>query len=129
MRSRRRQPHGRQHRVHRKGPDTSSRIEQMEATPTFKDKFIAFVDILGWKKMVEAAEADTGKALPELLHLLTKLGSTSDPQHKFGPTICPQSLLRLPDLDFQVTQISDSVVLSAEVSPVGVINLVSQTWL
>ncbi len=39
----------------------------------FKDKFIGFVDILGFKKMVEAAEAGIGMSLSELLEIIEKL--------------------------------------------------------
>lgn len=94
----------------------------------FKDKFIAFVDVLGFKQMVETAEAASGKwNLPQLLNLLKKLGTPESRERyvKRGPTVCPHSAYLQRDLDFQVTQISDCVVVSSEVSPAGVINLVS----
>jgi hypothetical protein len=97
----------------------------------FKDKFIGFVDILGFKKMVEAAEAGTGTPLPQLLETLKKLGAPDDRKRfeKRGPTICPQSTYIQRDLDFRVTQISDCVIISSEVSPAGVINLVNHCWI
>ena len=96
----------------------------------FKDKFIAFVDILGFKKLVEAAEAGTGMPLSVLLETLKELGKPEDRQRieKHGPTVCPQSSYVQRDLDFQLTQISDCVVVSSEVSPAGIINLLDHCW-
>lgn len=96
----------------------------------FKEKFIGFVDILGFKKMVETAESGAGMPLPELLHLLKLLGKPEDQERfrKYGPTLCPYSMHLQRDLDFRVTQISDCVVVSAEISPAGVINLVSHCF-
>jgi len=48
----------------------------------FRKKFIAFVDILGWKSFVGAAEAGTGITLDELLELLDAFG-TGDERLKF----------------------------------------------
>lgn len=96
----------------------------------FKEKFVAFVDVLGFKKLVEAAEAGTGMSLAELLEVLKKFGSPEE-RNKFstyGPTICPQSTYLQRDVDFRLTQISDCVIVSTEVSPAGVINLVSHCW-
>ena len=41
----------------------------------FKDKFIGFVDILGFKKLVEVAEAGTGMPLAELLDRSSSLAN------------------------------------------------------
>ncbi len=43
--------------------------------------------------------------------------------------MCPLASYMQRDLDFRVTQISDCVVLSTEISPAGGINLVNQAWL
>lgn len=96
----------------------------------FKDKFIGFVDILGFKKMVEAAETGTGMPLSELLETLENLDAPDDRKNfeKYGPAICPESPYIQRDLDFRVTQISDCVIVSSEVSPAGVINLVYHCW-
>ncbi|MFI5329614.1 MAG: hypothetical protein ACHQ2F_01060 [Desulfobaccales bacterium] len=96
----------------------------------FKDKFIGFIDILGFKKMVEASEAKTGMPLLELLEMVKKLGAPEDRKRfeKHGPAICPQSAYIQRDLDFQVTQFSDSAIISSEISPSGVINLVGHCW-
>lgn len=96
----------------------------------FKEKFVAFIDVLGFKKLVEVAEAGTGMALSELLDVLKEFGS-SEERNKFGkhgPTTCPQSTFLQRDLDFRLTQISDCVIVSSEVSPAGAINLVNHCW-
>jgi hypothetical protein len=93
----------------------------------FKDKFIGFVDILGFKKLVEAAEAGIGISLVELLEMVQELGTPEDriKHEKYGPMTCPESTYVQRDLNFRLTQISDCVVVSSEVSSAGVINLVS----
>jgi hypothetical protein len=103
----------------------------MQTELKFKDKFIAYVDILGWKNFVEEAEAGTNNmSLQVLVDLLDKLGSTKD-RHDFvvyGPTICPESPFVQRGLDFQLSQAYDCVVVSTEVSPAGVINLIGHCW-
>lgn len=96
----------------------------------YKDKFIAFVDIQGFKKMVEDSEAGIGLPLSELLNIQEELGKFEDWNkiRKYGPTICPSSNFIQRDLDFQLTQISDCVLVSCEVSPAGVINLIGHCW-
>lgn len=96
----------------------------------FKEKFIGFVDILGFKKLVEASEEGTGMSLIELIEALKELGTPEDQKilHKNGPMTCPGSAYIQRDLDFQLTQISDCVVVSSEISPAGVINLVHHCW-
>lgn len=96
----------------------------------FKDKFIGYVDVLGWKEKVKAAEDGTGMSLAELLEVQKELGT---PEHKSrikknGPKICPESVYVQRDLDFQLTQISDCVIVSNEISPAGVINLINHCW-
>jgi len=94
-----------------------------------KDKFIGFVDILGWKEKMKAAEAGTGMTLAELKELQKDLGTASDRDRiRAGPEICPQSTYIQRDLDFQLTQDTDCVIVSSEVSPAGVINLVNYCW-
>lgn len=96
----------------------------------FKKKFIGFVDILGFKTMVEAAEKGTGISLKEILELLKELGTPEDRMKfkKYGPRICPNSKYKTRDLEFRLTQISDCVAVSVEVSPAGVINLIEHCW-
>jgi len=96
----------------------------------FKDKFIGFVDILGWKEKVKAAETGAGMSLGELIETLKDLG-TPENQNRFeqyGPMTCPESTYVRRDLDFRLTRISDCVIVSSEISPAGVINLVNHCW-
>jgi len=101
-------------------------MEQVE----FKEKFVAFIDILGFKGTVEKAEKENSAALPKILNNLKKLGSIED-NHKFtkyGPTTCPEAKYINKDLNFTVLQISDCAIISSEISPAGIINLVSHCW-
>lgn len=96
----------------------------------FEDKFIAFIDVLGFKNLVERAEAGDGITIQQLAEIQNKLGSPKNREQlsKCGPIICPQSAFRSKDLDLRLTQMSDSSLLSTEVSPAGVINLVHLCW-
>lgn len=96
----------------------------MTSEPQFHDKFIAFVDILGFESKVEAVEKHELR-LSDLLEYCSKLSQKSHVKNiaEFGPIICPESRYKSRDLDYEVTQISDCAVISAEVSPAGVINL------
>jgi len=99
-------------------------------TPIFKDKFVGYVDVLGFKTLVKAAESGNGMSLSRLLELLKLLG-TSDNRHRYvkhGPHLCPRAPFLQHDLDFQVTQVSDCAVVAAEISPSGIINLVNHCW-
>lgn len=92
----------------------------------FKEKFVAFVDILGFENMVRAAEAGQGRSLPELLEVVKQLGTLENRKAfaEDGPYICPDAPRIEKDLDFRVTQISDCAVISSEISPASVVNLV-----
>ena len=94
------------------------------ADAQFTDKFIAYYDVCGWKEHVKAAEGGGGLSLGELLDALRSAeGSQSrDALREYGPTKCPEAPRLRRDLDFRVTQASDSVLVSAEVSPAGLIN-------
>lgn len=94
------------------------------------DKFVGYVDIVGFKSLVQAAEADTGLAFSELSQAVEALGTENDLKHleQYGPTTCPQAPRLRRNLDFQITQASDCVIVSAEVSPAGIINLISHCW-
>jgi len=97
----------------------------------FKDKFVAFIDVLGFSSMIESAEKGKGRNLSEIREILAALGSedTAESLAKHGPKICPKSSYLQRDLDFRVTQISDCAIVSAEVSPAGAINVVHHCWL
>jgi hypothetical protein len=92
----------------------------------FTDKFIAFIDVLGFKNLIAATEAGTGMSLSELVDLLRNLGSPTERKKysQTGPICCPDAMHIQRDLDFRITQISDCAVVSAEISPAGVINLI-----
>ena len=96
----------------------------------FEDKFVAFIDVLGFKGMVANSEAGSGIELPELLDLLKKLGDGGERAQfdKYGPTCCPMAPRVAKNMNFRVTQISDCAIVSSEVSPAGAINLVSHCW-
>lgn len=95
----------------------------------YTEKFIAFVDILGFKGMVADSAHDSGR-LSELLSLVDKLGNGTERSNyeKYGPICCPEAPRVERNLNFQVTQISDCVIVSAEISPAGLINLVTHCW-
>ena len=96
----------------------------------FTEKFVAFVDVLGFKTLVTESERGTGMPLAELLELLQKLGDGIERARfeEHGGGWCPMAPRIEKNLDFRVTQISDCVIVSSEVSPAGVINLVSHCW-
>lgn len=96
----------------------------------FSDKFIGFVDVLGFKDLVTRAERGEGLPLSKILELVEFLGDGKERERfeKRGPSICPAARYEQRHLDFCVTQISDSAVVSAEVSPAGVINLLFHCW-
>lgn len=99
-------------------------------TQEFQDKFISFVDVLGFKSMIEGAEQGMGRTLAEIKDILKDLEREKDKifYEMYGPQICPRSSCLHKDLSFQVTQVSDCAIASAEVSPAGVINLVNYCW-
>jgi hypothetical protein len=94
------------------------------------DRFIGFVDLLGFSQMVRASERGSGPSLDELLDAAKRLGDSTDTEQftKYGPPICPAARRIRDDLDFQLTQVSDGVVVSSEVSPAGVINIIGHCW-
>lgn len=96
----------------------------------FEQKFIAFIDILGFKKLVEKAENKQELILDQLLEFTQLLNNTNDYKNilEYGPSICPESEKKQNHLNFVVTQISDCVVTSSEISPAGLINLISHSW-
>ncbi len=95
-----------------------------------KDKFIAFLDILGFKGFVERAGSESGPAIGDLLAAARVLEQQDyrGRIHERGALLCPGAPHSASDLGYEVTQISDCAVISAEVSPAGLINLVSHCW-
>lgn len=96
----------------------------------FADKFIAYIDILGFRKLVADAESGAGIPLPQILKMLEFFGTGNERGRfeKHGPTCCPMSPYSQKNLDFRLTQVSDCAVVSAEVSLAGAINLLSHCW-
>jgi hypothetical protein len=94
------------------------------------EKFIAYVDILGYSALTKAAEAGRGLTFEELQEIQKMLGIEDDRTHhqKYGPTICPHAPRIRHDLDFHIAQVWDSVVVSTELSPAGVIALASHCF-
>ena len=91
----------------------------------FQDKFVAFVDILGFSDMVRNSE-QTGKPALDFIMKLQDILDNKKQQEFFksyGPQLCPCSIKQSLDLDFKATQVSDCVIISVELSPVGLINL------
>lgn len=98
--------------------------------PEFSDKFVAFIDVLGFKNLISESESGSGMPLSELLDLLKKLGTGNERERfdRSGAPWCPSAPRIEKNVDFRVTQISDCAIVSAEVSPAGVINLISHCW-
>lgn len=88
----------------------------------FEDRFVAFVDILGFKDMVRAAERGATPTLEELLEMTHDLGG------KAHASLCPHAPRLSKDASLRVTQISDCAIVSAEASPAGAINVVGHCW-
>ncbi|SDI94974.1 hypothetical protein SAMN04515654_1213 [Halanaerobium congolense] len=95
-----------------------------------KEKFIAFIDILGFKHKIELVENSKGLTLEELKNIIKCLGSDKDVKKykKNGPITCPESIYIKDDLDFKITRVSDCIIVSSETSPAGLINLLSYCW-
>ena len=97
----------------------------MTTEDQLQDKFVAFVDILGFQSKVNSLEERKGIGLSDLLELCSKLFQKAhvDSIAEYGPVICPESQYISRGLDYEVTQVSDCAVISVEVSPAGIINL------
>lgn len=94
-----------------------------------KDKFIGFVDVLGFKSLVENVEGHAGITQDVIHQALDKLGQDDGKQFAlYGPLVCPESSYLEHHLDFQVSPVSDCVLVSSEVSPAGAINLMDFCW-
>lgn len=88
-----------------------------------KSKFIAFIDILGFKRMV--SDVSQGKSsCSKITKILDCFDFDKEQVQAYGPKVCPQSHYVEKDIDFYVTQISDCVIASVETSPAGLINLI-----
>lgn len=83
----------------------------------FKEKVIAFIDIIGFKDLVKKSDKGEGKSLNEILEILDIFKVRSN-------TVCPNSKPKSDDLDFVITQITDCTIISAELSDAGIVNLI-----
>lgn len=95
----------------------------------YSEKFIAFIDILGFKQMVTDSISGQGKDLAEILEIMKLLGSQERKAYYHDsplPPICPHSQCIQPHMDFEITQISDCVILSCEISEAGAINMINE---
>lgn len=102
----------------------------MTVEPQFTDKFIAFIDVLGFKDMIECAERGEGRSIGEIKSLLMALEQRASQSFftTHGPKICPSSNYIEQSLDFQICQVSDCAIISAEISPAGVANIIHHCW-
>jgi hypothetical protein len=94
------------------------------------EKFIGFVDIMGFKSLMARADAGAGITHSQLFEMSKLLGSDKDRADRvqYGSKICPQAPFLHRDLNFHVTQQFDCVVVSAELSPLGAINVLWHCW-
>lgn len=92
----------------------------------FKQKIVAFIDILGFSNLVRKAESGEDITLEELLAAVACLrgSKVGDEILKNGPVYCHKSPFCDDKLDYCITQVSDSVVISCEATPVGAVNIV-----
>ncbi len=94
------------------------------------NKFIAFVDILGFSSAVERMDNGGSLSLETLAEATRLLGSDDDIKaiRTHRPRICPNAHKVQQDVDFQLSQVSDCVVISTEVSPSGAITIIEHSW-
>jgi hypothetical protein len=95
----------------------------------FKDKFVAYIDILGFKNLVKNAELGNG-SLDHIIRVIGLLGNKGirGAIEAHGHTICPGAKYSEKHLAFQVTQVSDCAIITWETSPAGCINLIQHCW-
>lgn len=93
---------------------------------SYKEKFIAFIDILGFKEIVKKSVEGTGRSIEEIKELFDILDSF-DSKKQFN--LCPQANRNSSSLDFEITQISDCVIMSSEISSAGIINLIEKSYI
>lgn len=94
----------------------------------FKEKFVGFINVLGWKDFTGRATDETDTEitpadLAEAKEILIDQRLKADLQ-KFGHTICPDSKRIQQDLDMVLTGIPGGVVISCEISAAGIITLI-----
>lgn len=97
--------------------------------PRSIDSFIAYFDVLGWSSLVCATERENDSSVQEAIEVLdtirSELAGCRDYFEADVHEICPGVKFEKRNLNFQFTAFSDSVVLSSEVSPAALINLLN----
>ena len=88
------------------------------------DRFIAFFDVLGWKSFVRATEEENDLSVQKVIDVLDVIRSELR-RCNDGPEFCPAAQRNNDDLGFRFTVFSDNVVLSSEISPAALINLLN----
>ncbi len=93
-----------------------------------KEKFIGFIEILGWNDFSRQALDETNSkiTLADLVEAKTDLADSNvkSELQKFGHVICPSSKRMDKDLDIEVTLGSGCALISSEISPAGIITLI-----
>ncbi|MCP4021918.1 MAG: hypothetical protein GY729_08760, partial [Desulfobacteraceae bacterium] len=83
----------------------------------------------GWKDLLSRANGETSgeKTLADLVEATKNLvdENLKTNLQKYGHTICPDSKSIQRDLDIEVTLNSDCIVISTEISPAGIMTLIS----
>ncbi|CUW39882.1 protein of unknown function [Magnetospirillum sp. XM-1] len=89
----------------------------------YEDKIVGFIDVVGFKNIIDKSCSEGDPDL--IVRLISQLGSAKDESmfSRDGGGVCPQSNRIAFDLNFKITQLSDSVVISCEISPAGVVNM------
>jgi hypothetical protein len=83
--------------------------------PSYQERVVAFIDILGFKNLVERSESEP-KLLERLVEVLEEIGKYSDLQKSFEAN--GQGAEYFKDM-FSVSTFSDSILLSAKCDPLG----------
>jgi hypothetical protein len=80
----------------------------------YSERYVAFLDILGFGDIVRATERDaTAVRYNELVSLLTEIGSRERTDQAIGD-------------DFKFQSFSDSIVLSCDTTPGGLVHLLER---
>lgn len=88
----------------------------------YQDKFIAYIDILGFEKIV----CERKIKLPDILKLLNGFLLEKEFNNKIykpSTSLCPASEKKESHFELCATQISDSLIVSSEISIASAINL------
>lgn len=91
----------------------------------YEQRFVAFVDILGFHELVKhSVKNDDADSIGRMIHRLAP-DADIELYKQTGAEVCPDSRRINHDLAVQITQVSDCVIISAEISPAGAINIIN----